>query len=65
MFNLNGILEFGKQNVGTLLSLSESVWSIVKGNIGLLLGSLSAFLSVILGGGTAVFNFILNGVNWF
>ncbi|XP_044263709.1 transmembrane protein 245 [Tribolium madens] len=62
MFNLNGIVEFAKQNVGTLLSLLESVWSIVKGNIGLVLGSFSAFLSVILGGGTAVLNFILNGI---
>jgi predicted PurR-regulated permease PerM len=63
MFNLNGIVDFAKQNVGTLLSLLESVWSIVKGNIGLVLGSFSAFLSVILGGGTAVLNFILNGVS--
>ncbi|RZC33168.1 transmembrane protein 245 [Asbolus verrucosus] len=62
MFNLNGLIEFAKQNVGTLLSLLESVWSIVKGNIGLVLGSFSAFLSVILGGGTAVLNFILNGI---
>jgi predicted PurR-regulated permease PerM len=62
MFNLNGIVDFAKQNVGTLLSLLESVWSIVKGNIGLVLGSFSAFLSVILGGGTAVLNFILNGI---
>ncbi|XP_063905682.1 transmembrane protein 245 [Zophobas morio] len=62
MFNLNGIIDFAKQNVGTLLSLLESIWAIVKGNIGLVLGSFSAFLSVILGGGTAVLNFILNGI---
>lgn len=62
MFNVNGILDFAKQNVGTLMTLLESIWAIVKGNIGLLLGSFSAFLSVILGGGTAVLNFILNGV---
>lgn len=62
MFNVNGLVDFAKQNVGTLMSLLESVWSIVKGNIGIVLGSFSAFLSVILGGGTAVLNFILNVV---
>ncbi|XP_019872983.1 transmembrane protein 245 isoform X2 [Aethina tumida] len=60
MFNINGIVDFAKQNVGTLISLLESVWSIVKGNISLILGSFSTFLSVILGGGTAVLNFILS-----
>lgn len=60
MFNLGAIMDFGKQNIGTLMSLLESIWSIVKGNISLILGSFSTFLSVILGGGTAVLNFILN-----
>lgn len=63
LFNINGLLNFGKQNIGTLMSLLESVWSILKGNISLILGSFSTFLSVILGGGTAVLNFILNGVS--
>lgn len=62
MLNLSGIMSFINQNVGTLLSLLDSVWSIVKGNISLLLGSFSAFVSVLLGGGTAVLNFILNTV---
>lgn len=65
MLNVNGLVEFLKQNVGTLMSLLESVWSIVKGNISLVLGSFSAFLSVIFGGGTAVLNFILNVVSVF
>ncbi|XP_072383080.1 transmembrane protein 245 [Diabrotica undecimpunctata] len=62
MFNLNGIMDFGKQNIGTLMSLMESVWGILKGNISLILGSFSTFVSVLLGGGTAVLNFILNVV---
>ncbi|CAH1105803.1 unnamed protein product [Psylliodes chrysocephalus] len=62
MFNLNGLMEFGKQNIGTLMSLLESVWGILKGNVSLILGSFSTFLSVLLGGGTAVLNFILNMV---
>lgn len=65
MFNLGAIVDFGKQNIGTLMSLLESIWSIVKGNISLILGSFSTFLSVILGGGTAVLNFILNVVSVF
>lgn len=63
LFNFNSLIDFGKQNIGTLMSLLESVWSILKGNISLIIGSFSTFLSVILGGGTAVLNFILNGVS--
>lgn len=64
MFNIQGITEFVKQNIGTFMSLLESVWSILKGNISLVLGSFSAFVSVLLGGGTAVLNFILNVVSF-
>ncbi|KAK4885062.1 hypothetical protein RN001_001333 [Aquatica leii] len=60
MFNIQGITEFVKQNIGTFMSLLESVWSILKGNISLVVGSFSAFMSVLFGGGTAVLNFILN-----
>lgn len=62
MFNFKGLMDFGKQNIGMLMSLLDSIWGIVKGNINLALGSLGTFLSVILGGGTAVMNFILNVV---
>ncbi|KAF5273133.1 hypothetical protein FQA39_LY07623 [Lamprigera yunnana] len=62
MFNVQGITEFVKQNIGTFMSLFESVWSILKGNISLVLGSFSAFMSVLFGGGTAVLNFILNSI---
>lgn len=60
MFNINGLMEFGKQNIGTLMSLLESVWSIVKGNVNIVLGSIGAIMSVVLGGGTVVLNFILS-----
>ncbi|GJQ76642.1 hypothetical protein Trydic_g15502 [Trypoxylus dichotomus] len=62
LFNFNGIVAFLKQNIGTLLSLLESIWGIVKGNMGLLIGSFSAFMSILLGGGTAVLNFVLNTI---
>lgn len=63
IFNLNSLTNFLRQNVDTLFSLVESVWTIVKGNVSLVIGFSSTFLSVVLGGGTAVFNFILNVVS--
>lgn len=60
MFNIQGITEFIKQNIGTFMSLLESVWGILKGNVTLVASSFSAFMSILLGGGTAVLNFILN-----
>ncbi|XP_023013732.2 transmembrane protein 245 [Leptinotarsa decemlineata] len=62
MFHLDSLAEFVRQNFGTLMSLLESVWGIVKGNLTLILGSFSTFLSVIFGGGSALLNFLLNVV---
>lgn len=56
------MVDFARQNVGTLMSLLESVWGIVISNIGLVIGSFSTCVSIVLGGGTAVLNFILNMV---
>lgn len=63
MFNIKGLTEFVKQNIGTFMSVLESVWTILKGNFSIIVGSFSALLSILLGGGTAVLNFILNMVN--
>lgn len=52
-----------KQNIGTFMSLLESVWSILKGNINLVVAFFSAFISILFGGGTAVLNFVLNVVS--
>ncbi|XP_066249575.1 transmembrane protein 245 [Euwallacea similis] len=62
IFNVNGIIDFAQQNVGMLVSVLESIWSIVISNITLVIGSFSTCLSIVLGGGTAVLNFILNMV---
>lgn len=45
------------------MSLLESVWSILKGNINLVVAFFSAFISILFGGGTAVLNFVLNVVS--
>lgn len=63
MFNVQGLVEFFKQNIGTFMSVLESLWSILKGNLTILVGSFSALVSILLGGGTAVLNFILNVVS--
>lgn len=52
--------EFAKDNVGTLISLLESVWMLLKGNINLVFQFFFATLSIVLGGGTAVFNFAIS-----
>ncbi|XP_057672498.1 transmembrane protein 245 [Diorhabda carinulata] len=65
MFNINGLIEFGQQNIGTLMSLLESVLGILKGNISLIFGSFTTLITVILEGGTAVINFSISLVVFF
>ena len=62
IFNVTALIAFAKENVEMLMSLLESVWSILKDNMSLALHSLTAMISIVFGGGTAVFNFILDMV---
>ena len=57
--------EFAKENVGTLMSLLESVWMLLKGNVNLVFQFFFATLSIILGGGTAVLNFAISTIVFF
>lgn len=59
---MNAILAFAKENVETLMSVLDSVWSIFKGNLNLAFYSFTALIGILFGGGTAVLNFILNMV---
>lgn len=61
--NLDGLMQFGKENVGMLSSLLESLWDILKGNVSLLFQSSVTIFSVVLGGGSAVINFLINSVS--
>ncbi|PSN37725.1 hypothetical protein C0J52_24152 [Blattella germanica] len=54
LFNVNALIAFAKENVETLMSVLESVWSILKDNMSLALYSCTALLSIVFGGGTAV-----------
>ncbi|KFM67086.1 Transmembrane protein, partial [Stegodyphus mimosarum] len=58
--NMDLIVNFVKENIGTLLSVLESVWTILKGNISLAFSAFTAIISLLFGGGTAVLNFVLN-----
>lgn len=49
--------------MGTLTSVMASVWTLLKDNLSLFFGSLTTILSIVLGGGTAVLNFLLSLVN--
>ncbi|XP_067143203.1 transmembrane protein 245 isoform X1 [Centruroides vittatus] len=60
--NIGLLVNFVKENIGTFMKVLESVWMVLKGNISLALSILTATISLVFGGGTAVLNFILNFV---
>lgn len=51
-----------KENIDTIVSIFDSVWIVLKGNISLLFNAIAALLSTLLGGGTALLNLWLNFV---
>lgn len=58
--NFDLIINFVKENIGTLISVLDSVWTVLMGNISLAFSAVTALLSLVFGGGTAVLNFFLN-----
>ena len=50
-------------SVFTLLQVVDSLWAVLKGNISLVLNVLTATLSLLFGGGTALLNFFLSMVS--
>lgn len=52
-----------KQNIDTLVSVAESILSVLRGNLNLVLGAITAALSVVVVGGNALVNFIINLVS--
>jgi hypothetical protein len=52
-----------KENIDTLVSVFDSVWLLLKGNVTLLFTAIAAVFSSLLGGGTALLNFFLNFVS--
>lgn len=57
------IQNFVKENIGIFMSVLDSVWSIVKGNMSVILRILTELFYIILMSGSAVFNFTLSMVS--
>nr|KAG5688860.1 hypothetical protein BaRGS_005235 [Batillaria attramentaria] len=60
LLNISGLVAFAQDNVGTLMSVLESVWTIIRGNMNVLLTILTSTLSIVFGGGTAILNFVVS-----
>lgn len=62
LFNMTSIQNFAKENIGILMSVLDSIWSIVKGNMSVILTIFTELFYVVLMSGSAVFNFVLSTV---
>ena len=60
--NVTVLVNYGRENIGSIFSILDSIWTILKGNLSLVFKSTTAILSVLMGGGTAILNFFVNGV---
>ncbi|WAR04807.1 TM245-like protein [Mya arenaria] len=58
-FNFGDIITFTKENIGTFVSVLESIWLVLKGNMNLVFTVLTSTLSLVFGGGTALLNFVI------
>lgn len=61
--NITVLVNYGKENVGSIFSILDSIWTILKGNLSLVIKSTTAVLSILMGGGTAILNFLVSGVS--
>lgn len=64
VFNIDftSVLAFIKENIGTFISVFDSVWTVVKGNLNLAFSFGSSFLQLVFGGGSAILNFTISFV---
>lgn len=54
------IQNFAKENVGILMSLLDSLWGILKGNMSVIMSIFTELLYIVFMSGTAVLNFTLS-----
>jgi len=59
---MTSIQNFAKENIGILVSVLDSVWSIVKGNMSVILTVFTELFYIVLMSGSAVLNFVLSTV---
>ena len=60
LLNISAIQTFIQNNMGTLTSIMEQVWTLFKGNIGFLFDTILGILRIILHGGSGVVNFVFS-----
>ncbi|KAJ0173563.1 hypothetical protein K1T71_010712 [Dendrolimus kikuchii] len=65
LFDYSGLLAWVQANVGTLNAIASSIWAPLASNVSLLAGSLGAFTSLLLGGGSALINMFINLIVFF
>ncbi|KAK3797958.1 hypothetical protein RRG08_018762 [Elysia crispata] len=62
MLHMSAAMEFVQQNLGMFMSVLESVFTVMKSNMTLILTVFTFIFSAILGGGTAILNFVLASI---
>ncbi|XP_076166414.1 transmembrane protein 245 isoform X2 [Ptiloglossa arizonensis] len=65
LFNMTSIQNFIRENIGTFMSVLDSIWNIVTGNMFVILTILTELLYIVLMSGSAVLNFTLSLVVFF
>ncbi|KOB65711.1 Uncharacterized protein OBRU01_22397 [Operophtera brumata] len=60
LFDYSGIVNWVQENLGTLSAIATGIWAPLASNVSLLAGSVGAFTSLLLCGGGAIINFIIN-----
>ncbi|BFZ22646.1 hypothetical protein BsWGS_25685 [Bradybaena similaris] len=62
IFQITWVVDFVKENLDTFMSVWESVWMVLKSNMNLFFTVITTVLSTLLGGGTAILNFVISAI---
>ena len=65
ILDLSAFSQFTMKNMGTLISVLEQGWTLLKGNVGFALTILSEVLRILFHGGSGMINFVLSVVVYF
>lgn len=63
MVSLSFVSEVVRENLGTVMSVLESVWSLLLGNLSLAISTLTAAASLLLGGSLSILNALISVVS--
>ncbi|CAG5130480.1 unnamed protein product [Candidula unifasciata] len=62
IFQITWIVDFVKENLDMFMSVWESIWMVLKSNMNLFFTVITTILSALLGGGTAILNFVISAI---